>query len=138
MFRLDDQVAVVTGAYQGIGRTVAETLAGAGAQVVLADVQGWTDELTELDSMSGYGVSLDVTNADQVKQVVARIMDRCGQIDILVNNAGIVRDGLLMRMKEEDWRKVLTTNLDGVFLLTKEVVSKMMRSRYNKRPDRDI
>ena len=132
MFRLDDQVAVVTGAYQGIGRTVAETLAGAGAQVVLADVQGWTDELTELDSMSGYGVSLDVTNADQVKQVVARIMDRCGQIDILVNNAGIVRDGLLMRMKEEDWRKVLTTNLDGVFLLTKEVVSKMMRSRYGR------
>jgi 3-oxoacyl-[acyl-carrier protein] reductase len=131
MFRLDDQIALVTGAYQGIGRRVSESLAEAGARVVMADVLEWTDELSELGSRM-YGVKLDVTDSDQIKSVTSAVVDQFGRIDILVNNAGVVRDGLLLRMKEEDWRRVLSINLDGVFLVTKEVLSKMMRQRYGR------
>jgi len=131
MFNLDDQIALVTGAFQGIGRNVAESLAGAGARVVLADVQEWTDEISDL-GMGMYGVKLDVTDAAEIKSVIGKVVKQFGQIDVLVNNAGILRDGLLLRMKEEDWRRVLSTNLDGVFLVTKEVLPKMMRKRYGR------
>ena len=131
MCKLGDQIAIVTGAYQGIGRRVAESLAGAGAKVVLADVREWGDELSDLGG-GMYGVSLDVTDAERIKQVTAQVMEQFGRIDVLVNNAGIVRDGLLLRMKEEDWRRVLSTNLDGVFLVTKEVLPKMMKQRYGR------
>jgi 3-oxoacyl-[acyl-carrier protein] reductase len=131
MFKLDEQIALVTGAYQGIGRRVAENLAEAGAKVVMADVLEWTEELSDLGE-GLYGVRLDVTDADQIKSVVAKLVKEFGHIDVLVNNAGVVRDGLLLRMKEEDWRRVLSINLDGVFLVTKEVLSKMMRQRYGR------
>jgi 3-oxoacyl-[acyl-carrier protein] reductase len=131
MFNLDDQIALVTGGFRGIGRSVAENLADAGATVVLADVQEWTDEIRDLGK-GMYGVRLDVTNAAEIKSVIGKVVEQFGQIDVLVNNAGILRDGLMLRMKEEDWRQVLSTNLDGVFLVTKEVLSKMMRKRYGR------
>ncbi len=131
MFKLDDQIALVTGAFQGIGRAVAGSLAQAGAQVVMADVQGWTGEIAGLGD-SAYGVKLDVTDAAEVRSVTAKVVGRFGRIDVLVNNAGVVRDGLLLRMKEEDWRRVLSINLDGVFLMTREVLPKMMKQRYGR------
>jgi len=131
MFKLDDQIALVTGAFQGIGRAVAESLAHAGATVVMADVQEWTGEIVGLGDGT-YGVRLDVTDAAAVKSVTTKVVERFGRIDVLVNNAGIVRDGLLLRMKEEDWRRVLSINLDGVFLMTREVLSKMMKQRYGR------
>lgn len=131
MFRLDDQVALVTGAARGIGRRVAELLGQAGAVVVSADFADWGESLSELEG-GGYGIRLDVTDPERVKAVIAEIVDRLGRIDVVVNNAGITRDGLLVRMKDEEWRKVLATNLDGAFYVTREAVSRMMRQRYGR------
>lgn len=131
MFKLEGQVALVTGAARGIGRRVAEVLQEAGATLVLADFADWDEELTALDG-GGFGIRLDVTSPEQVKAVLGKIVDRFGRLDIVVNNAGITRDGLLIRMKDEDWRRVLTTNLDGAFFVTREAVSRMMRQRYGR------
>jgi 3-oxoacyl-[acyl-carrier protein] reductase len=131
MFRLDDQVALVTGAARGIGRRVAELLQQAGAVVVSADFADWGESLSELEG-GGYGIRLDVTDPERVKTVIAEVVDRLGRIDVVVNNAGITRDGLLVRMKDEEWRKVLATNLDGAFYVTREAVSRMMRQRYGR------
>jgi 3-oxoacyl-[acyl-carrier protein] reductase len=131
MFRLDDQVALVTGAARGIGRRVAGLLQQAGAVAVSADFADWGDSLSELEG-GGYGIRLDVTDPERVKAVIAEVVDRLGRIDVVVNNAGITRDGLLVRMKDEEWRKVLATNLDGAFYVTREVVSRMMRQRYGR------
>jgi 3-oxoacyl-[acyl-carrier protein] reductase len=131
MFDLNEQVALITGAARGIGRHIADLMGRAGARVVLSDFAEWESELEPLDD-SRWGVRLDVTRGERVAAVVSQIVERLGRIDILVNNAGITRDGLLVRMKEEDWRKVLATNLDGVYLTTREVVPRMMRQRYGR------
>ncbi len=131
MFDLNEQVALITGAARGIGRHIADLMGRAGARVVLSDFAEWESELEPLDD-SRWGVQLDVTRGERVAAVVSQIVERLGRIDILVNNAGITRDGLLVRMKEEDWRKVLATNLDGVYLTTREVVPRMMRQRYGR------
>jgi 3-oxoacyl-[acyl-carrier protein] reductase len=131
MFELNDRVALVTGAARGIGRRVAELLCDAGAQVVLADFSDWNDEIEDV-SESMFGIQLDVTKPSQVKDVIAKVVNRFERIDILVNNAGIVRDNLLMRMKEDEWERVLSTNLDGVFYVTKQTIAKMMRQRYGR------
>ena len=131
MFKLEDKVALVTGAARGIGRRVAEELADAGAQVVLADFSDWGEEITEIGS-GMFGTRLDVTDSARVKEAVGNVVGRFERIDILVNNAGIVRDNLLIRMKDEEWASVIATNLNGVFFLTREVVAKMMRKRYGR------
>jgi 3-oxoacyl-[acyl-carrier protein] reductase len=131
MFKLENQIALVTGAARGIGRRVAESLADAGAQVVLADFSDWEEDITEIGE-GMFGVRLDVTDAARVKEVVGQVVERFERIDVLVNNAGIVRDNLLIRMKDEEWASVIATNLNGVFFLTREVVAKMMRKRYGR------
>lgn len=131
MFELNDQVALVTGAARGIGRRVANLLQQAGATVVLADFADWDQSLAPLED-GGYGVRLDVTNPEQVRGVIAEVVAKLGRIDIVVNNAGITRDGLLIRMKDEEWRRVLATNLDGAFYVTREAVARMMRQRYGR------
>jgi len=131
MYKLENQVALVTGAARGIGRRVAESLADAGAHVVLADFSDWDEGITEIGK-GMFGVRLDVTDAVRVKEVVGQVAERFERIDVLVNNAGIVRDNLLIRMKEDEWASVIATNLNGVFFLTKEVVAKMMRKRYGR------
>lgn len=131
MFKLEDKVALVTGAARGIGRRVAEELAAAGAHVVLADFSDWGEEISELGS-GMFGTRLDVTDSARVKEVVGNVVGRFERIDVLVNNAGIVRDNLLIRMKDEEWASVIATNLNGVFFLTREVVAKMMRKRYGR------
>ena len=131
MFDLSEQVAMVTGAARGIGRTIAERFQQSGARVVCADFADWGDQLEPI-SENLWGIRLDVTDPAQVKAVVGQIVDELGRIDVLVNNAGITRDGLLIRMKDEDWERVLATNLDGVFFVTREVISRMMRQRYGR------
>jgi 3-oxoacyl-[acyl-carrier protein] reductase len=136
MFDLTGQVALVTGSARGIGKSVAESLALCGAQVVIADlfqeqVDGCVAELCGR-GLQATGVAMDVTRPEDVKSAVASIAAAQGRIDILVNNAGITRDNLLMRMKEEEWRQVLATNLDGVYLLCREIVPLMVKQRYGR------
>lgn len=131
MLEFKGQVALVTGAAQGIGETIADRIESLGGLTVRADFREWEESLTELNQLR-YGVRLDVTDSGQVKKTVKQVVSEFGKIDILVNNAGITRDGLLVRMKDEDWRMVLSTNLDGVFYMSREVVPGMMKKRYGR------
>ena len=136
MSDLSDCVALVTGASRGIGRKVAEDLASHGAAVaVAARSLSAIEECADAIRKSGgesLAVQLDVSNPEQVNDCVTQIRERFGKIDILVNNAGIVRDNLLLRMKEEEWRTVLSTNLDGVFYVTQAVIKGMIRERFGR------
>jgi len=136
MYDLSSQVALVTGSARGIGRRIAEMLAANRAQVVIADLfQDQVDTcVAELQAAGAeaVGIAMDVTNVEAVKKGVARAIERFGKLDILVNNAGITRDNLLLRMKDEQWRQVLSTNLDGVFVVTREVVGLMFKQHYGR------
>ena len=120
---LENQVAVVTGAGRGIGRAIALKLAEVGADIVCVsrteeNSQKVTDEVAVLGRKS-WAVAVDVGDTMAVESAVAKILEDTGGVNILVNNAGVTRDGLLMRMSEEDWDTVLDTNLKGVFTMTK-------------------
>lgn len=127
---LAGKVALVTGAAQGIGLAIARTLAGCGASVVLADVDA--DKAQEAaKSVTGraLGLAMNVARGDEVAAGIARVMTECGRLDVLVNNAGITRDGLLIRMKEEDWDRVIEVNLKGTFHCTKAALGVMIKQR---------
>lgn len=130
---LTDKAALITGSAQGIGRTIAMELAGAGADCIISDVNLDAAENTagEIRSLGrkAAAVKADVSNAGEVTAMVEKGIDVLGRIDILVNNAGITRDGLLMRMKDEDWDLVLSINLKGAFLCTRAVARPMMKQR---------
>ena len=133
MTGLNDKVAFVTGAARGIGRAIAETLALDGADLVLCDLKSeWLTETAA--AVEGAGrkalcVAADVSDAGAVGRAVDEALAVMGRIDILVNNAGITRDGLLMRMSEEDWDAVLDVNLKGAFLFTRAAARPMMKQR---------
>ena len=133
---LQGKVAVVTGAAQGIGRAIAETLASAGADIAIADMDpGRAQETMEAAQKLGrraLNLKVNVAEWSDVKEMADRILKEWGKIDILVNNAGITRDGLLMRMKEEDWNLVLQVNLTGTFHCTKAVMQTMAKQRYGR------
>jgi len=136
MFDFSGQVALVTGASRGIGRRVAEDLSNHGASVALVSrTQAQIESVAATVGESGHptlGVAMDISSPPCVQEGVKRVLDEFGRIDILVNNAAIVRDKLLLRMTEEDWRQVLSTNLDGVFRVTRAVVRSMIRQRYGR------
>ena len=129
----EGKIAVVTGAARGIGQAIAYNLAARGADIVLGDIKAeWLSESAEGVKKLGRKVwcfELDVTNATAVQNTFNDIAAETGRIDILVNNAGITKDGLLMRMSEEDWDAVLTVNLKGTFACTKAVSRIMMKQR---------
>ncbi len=132
--RLQDQVAIVTGASRGIGRAIAIALAAEGAKVVVnyARSSNAADEVVaEIIAGGGDGLALqaDVSKADEVETLIQQTLAKWGRIDVLVNNAGITRDTLLMRMKLEDWQAVIDLNLTGVFLCTKAVAKTMLKQR---------
>ena len=134
---VDGRIALVTGASRGIGRAVALALAAEGADVAVnyAGSEKAAQEVAEEIRAMGRRalvVQADVSDADAVQQMVAAVVKEFGRIDILVNNAGITRDGLLMRMKDEDWEAVLKTNLTGVYHCTKAVTKGMMKQRYGR------
>ncbi|MCF8720566.1 3-oxoacyl-[acyl-carrier-protein] reductase [Nitrospina gracilis] len=130
---LKDKVALVTGGARGIGQVVGETLAKMGAHVVLADVnKDGAEQAAEAICKSGGSASaaqLNVSSVEDVQKVFDSISKEFKLLDILVNNAGITRDGLLMRMKEEDWDLVLSINLKGSFLCSQQAVKQMMKQK---------
>jgi len=134
---LTGQVAVVTGASRGIGRAVAAALGAAGATIVVNyRTQGEAAEETAA-RITGEGgkaaaACFDVGDAEAVRVAMQNVVDREGRIDILVNNAGLSHDGLLLRLKDEDWERVLRTNLTGVFHCTKAALRAMVRARYGR------
>lgn len=133
---LTDQVAIVTGASRGIGRAIADRLAGAGARVIC--VARTTEKLEEAVRAIGAQGALavacpcDVTDGEAVQQLVDDVAGRWDRIDILVNNAGITRDTLIPRMSDEQWDDVIRTNLRAAFLLTRAVTRPMMQRRYGR------
>jgi len=133
MFELNSKCVVVTGAARGLGQAIAIKFAQAGANIALCDLQeDWLSETLEKVKSLGsraetYGIN--VADVENVTEGIKAIESDFGQVDVLVNNAGITKDGLLMRMSEEDWDAVLDVNLKGVFLCTKAVMRGMMKQR---------
>jgi len=137
MGRFDGKTAIVTGASRGIGREIAILLGKEGARVAVnySGSKEKAEEVVELIKQSGgdaFAIQANVSDADQVKQMIDETLKTFGSIDMLVNNAGITRDSLLMRMKEDEWDDVININLKGVFLCTKAVTRQMMKQRAGK------
>lgn len=134
MIDLTGKVALVTGASRGIGRAIAEKLAGQGASIVVNyhTSEGAAAEVVEgIHANGGEAITIqgDVRDPDDAKRMVKTTLDELGQLDILVNNAGTTRDTLLAMMKEADWDLVLDTNLKGAYNVTKAAIRPMMKQR---------
>ena len=122
---LEGKRALVTGASKGIGRSIAEELSRAGADVVIGYRTGAEEAETLAREIEGRAVQADVSSAEEA----ARLVEAAGDLDILVNNAGLTRDGLLARMPDDDWRTVIETNLSSVFYTCRAVCRPMMKKR---------
>jgi 3-oxoacyl-[acyl-carrier protein] reductase len=122
---LEGKTALVTGASKGIGRAVAQSLAEAGATVVLGYRSGAEDAEALASEIGGRAVQADVSDAEEAR----RLVEEAGDVDILVNNAGVTRDGLIARMPDDDWRTVIETNLSSVFYTCRAVARPMMKRR---------
>lgn len=134
MNRLKDRTAIVTGGSRGIGEAIANRLADEGARVAVCASRSLDRAEAVARGIEGRGGSAfalqaDVSNPADVKALFKSVLDRWGALDILVNNAGITRDGLLMRLKPDDWDAVLDVNLKGAFLCMQAAVRPMMRAR---------
>jgi 3-oxoacyl-[acyl-carrier protein] reductase len=131
-----DKVAVITGASRGIGRSIALALAAQGARIVafdldMAETEKVAEEIRAL-GVEALAVLGNVTVAADTERMIDAAMEKFGRVDILVNNAGITRDGLLMRMKDEDWDAVLGVNLKGAFLCSRAASKVMAKQRYGR------
>jgi 3-oxoacyl-[acyl-carrier protein] reductase len=138
MFDLSGKRALVTGATGGLGGDIARALHGAGASVALSGTRAEKlDELAaELAQIQGEDrvavLPANLSDADSVDALPGRVTEALGGLDILVSNAGVTRDGLLMRMKDEDWDFVLKVNLEAYFRLTRAAMRGMMKSRWGR------
>ena len=131
-----DKVAIITGASRGIGRSIALALAAEGARIVAFDLdmvetEKVVSEITAL-GVDALAVQGNVTVAADTERLIDAAMEKYGRVDILVNNAGITRDGLLMRMKDEEWDAVLNVNLKGAFLCSRAASKIMAKQRYGR------
>jgi 3-oxoacyl-[acyl-carrier protein] reductase len=133
MGQLDNQVAVVTGAGRGIGRAIALKFAGEGADIVCVSrtVENSEKVANEVRALGrkAWALAVDVADAKAVAAAGEKILAEAGRVDILVNNAGVTKDGLLMRMSDEDWDTVINTNLKGAFSFTKAFARSMIKQR---------
>ncbi len=133
---LTDKKAIVTGAAQGIGKTIALQLAQQGADVVVTDInrEGLDSVVAEIQALGrcAHGIAMDVSNLAQCEDMAKETVREMGRIDILVNNAGITRDTLLLRMKEEQWDQVMQVNVKGTFNCTKAVIRTMFKQKYGR------
>ncbi len=132
----DARVALVTGATRGIGRAIAEALAGGGMTVIgtaTTDAGAATIDahLKQLGN-GGAGIRLDVNDGPAIDAAIADIQRRFGEVSVLVNNAGITRDNLLVRMKEDEWDAIMNTNLKSAYRLSKAVLRGMMKARHGR------
>jgi len=136
--RLDGKTAIVTGSGRGIGRSIAKELAATGANVVInyatsADAaQALADEMGKEYGIKTLVVKADVTDYDQVGQMVKQVVDTFGQLDILVNNAGITRDKTLKNMSKQNWDEVINADLSSVFNCTRQVLPFMLERKYGR------
>ncbi len=132
----DGKVAIVTGAGQGIGRAIALGLASKGADILVSDINidGAKDTASQVEGLGRKAVPLrvDVSKPDDAGTMVKECVERLGGLHILVNNAGVTRDGLLLRMKDEDWDTVLSINLTGPFNCTRAALKVMSKARYGR------
>jgi len=130
---LDGKVAIVTGGSRGIGAAIAALLAEDGAAVVVsgrdAERLERVAKALESEGRAALGVVADVSSREDADRLVDAAKQRFGRVDILVNNAGITRDALLVRMKDEDWDRVMEVNLRGAFLMTRAVTKAMVRQK---------
>lgn len=132
---LEGQTALITGAGRGIGKTIALKLAESGADIVLADMSPEVAEVRVVVESLGrkcLTFEADVTDLEAIETMVKKIIEELGSIHILINNAGITQDNLFMRMKPEQWSKVIDVNLNGVFNVTKAVIRPMVKQRTGK------
>jgi 3-oxoacyl-[acyl-carrier protein] reductase len=137
MLHLDDKIAIVTGAAQGIGKAIAELLARRGAQVIVADInfekaQATAQAITDSTGCRAIAIHVNVADSASAQAMVDRVLQEFGRIDILVNNAGTTRDNLIMRISDADWDLVLGINLKGAFNCSKAAVRSMMKQRYGR------
>jgi len=136
MSGIEGRIALVTGASQGIGRACALALAKAGATVVLAarNEAKLAEVQSEIEAAgcTAAAFAIDVAREESIKAGAKAVLERFGKVEILVNNAGITRDGLVLRMKREDWDAVVGTNLTGAFLLTQALLSAMLKNRWGR------
>ena len=136
MDQLKEKTGLVTGAARGIGKSIATKLAAAGANVVVADIlkeeaEATAKELRDL-GFQAMAAAADISNSEQAAGLVDFTVKETGRLDILVNNAGVTRDGLFMRMSDEDWDFVLNINLRGSALCTRRAAKVMFKQRGGK------
>ena len=130
---LDGKIVLVTGASRGIGKAIALTLGAAGATVIgTATSESGANNISQMlndKKILGTGIVLDVTDNDQISSLEENIKNDFGSVDILVNNAGITRDNILLRMKEDEWEDIISTNLSSIFKMSKLVLRGMIKKR---------
>jgi len=136
MFNFKEKKIIITGAGQGIGKAIAKKFAEFEAFIAVCDINQETAELTkkELEIIGGRSLAykVDVSNYQEVNEIVKKIVEDFSGIDILINNAGIVRDALLIKMSEEDFQKVIDVNLKGTFNFTKAVLPHLLQKRWGR------
>lgn len=134
MFDLIGKTALVTGASGGIGSAIAKALAERGAKVALSGTRNLAlmELIPELKGEGHIVVPCDLSDAEQVDALVPTVVEKLGKLDILVNNAGITRDGLVMRMSDDDWSDVLNVNLESAFRLARAAARPMMKARHGR------
>lgn len=138
MFSLEGKVAIITGASQGIGETIAIQMAKQGALAICASLPSTETDLQRVvAAIQANGdkadyVTLNMSDGDSVRSAIVNIVERYGTVDILVNNAGITKDKLMLQMKEEEFQLVMDINLKGSWLATQAVIRPMMKQRWGR------
>ena len=134
MFRLDGQLAIITGGARGIGVGICKVFTDAGATVALWDVGDGQPVVDEITTNGGkiFYQKVDVTSKESTETAVAEIMEKHGRIDILINNAGIIRDRSFIKMEEDEWKSVMNVNGNSLFVTSKAVLPHMIAAKYGR------